>query len=311
MAPEQEDGLGSANQEPFGTELSREMAEAFRELKNADCPSPDLLQAAQAGVLPPALGDPVRRHLDTCSICQSLLHSLDELDDAPLAAGGHQRIWHQIQGSIARDEAGSPARRLSVWSWLGFHPWLAVTAASAIFLVTIAVGLMRDARPPAVATSPARPMVTAQASHVLALEKAPIVLPPAAFLIWRGQEQGAGPWKELQSALTLYQSGDYGQAAEQLRGLTSKQPRLTEAWFYLGVCRLFLKADGEAAGDLQKARDLAQQPLADYAGWYLALADERTGKVSQARTLLDELCRGGGAVAAKACTGLEKLRVIK
>ena len=46
-----------------GTELSREMSEAFRELKGAGCPAFDLLQAAQADVLPPSLGDPVRRHL--------------------------------------------------------------------------------------------------------------------------------------------------------------------------------------------------------------------------------------------------------
>ena len=311
MAPAQEDGLGSADQEPYGTELSREMSDAFGELKNAGCPRPDLLQAAHAGVLPPALGDPVRRHLETCSICQSLLHSLDELDDTPLPADGSQRIWRQIQGSIARDESGSAASRQSVWSWLGFRPWLAVAAASAIVLLTIGVGVMREARRPTVAISPAHPLVTAQASPVLALEKAPIVLPPAAFLVWRGQDQGADPWKELQSALTLYQSGDYGQAAEQLRGLTAKQPGLAEAWFYLGVCQLFLKTYGDAAGDLEKARGLARQPLADYAGWYLALADERTEKVPEARTLLDELCRGGGAMAAKACTGLEKLPVIK
>jgi hypothetical protein len=287
------------------------MSDAFGELKNAGCPSPDLLQAAQAGVLPPALGDPVRRHLEACSICQSLLHGLDELDDAPVPGDGSQRIWHQIQGNIARDRSGSPALRQSVWRWLGFRPWLAVAAASAIVLLTLGVGLMREARRPAVAISPALPLVTAQASPVLALEKAPIVLPPAALLVWRGQDQGADPWKELQSALTLYQSGDYGPAAEQLRGLAAKRPRLAEAWFYLGVCRLFLKADAEATGDLQTARDLARPPLADYAGWYLALADERTGKVPEARSLLDELCRGGGAMAAKACTGLEKLPVIK
>ena len=110
---------------------------------------------------------------------------------------------------------------------------------------------------------------------------------------------------------TLYQSGDYAQAAERLRGLTAKHPRLAEAWFYLGVCRLFLKADADAAGDLERARSLAEAPLADYAGWYLALADERAGKVREARALLGELCRSGGTMAAKACTGLQKLPVIK
>jgi hypothetical protein len=307
MASEQEDGMGSTDQEPYGTALPREMSDAFRELQTAGCPNPDLLQAAQAGVLPPALGDPVRRHLETCSTCQSLLHSLDDLDGALLPADGRLRIWNQIQGGIARDRSSSPALRQSVWSWLGFRPWPAVAAAAAIVLLTIAAGLMRERRQPLVAKGPTQPLVTAQASPVLALEKAPIVLPPASLLVWRGQEQGLDPWKELQTALALYQSNDYGKAAGRLVELTAKQPRLAEAWFYLGVCRLFLKDDGDAASDLQRARSLAQQPLADYAGWYLALADERTGKVPEARTLLDGLCRGGGVMATKACTGIEKL----
>jgi hypothetical protein len=309
MAPEQEDGM--ANQEQHGTELSREMSEAFRELKDSGCPAPDLLQAAQADVLPPSLGDPVRRHLEGCSICQSLLRSLDDLDDAELPADGRERIWNQVQGSIGSGQSSSSPKRRLVLSWLGLHPWPAVAAAAAVVLLTIGVGLMRETRRPVVATTPASPVAPAQASPVLALEKAPIVLPAAALLVWRGQDQGADPWKELQSALTLYQSDDYAQAVERLRGLTAKQPRMAEAWFYLGVCRLFLKADQDAAGDFERARSLAQRPLADYASWYLAIAKERAGKVHEARTLLDELCRGGGAMAAKACTGLEKLPVIK
>src|SRR2546423_11917312 len=86
---------------PDGTDLPGELEPALRDwrLRNAGCPRPDLLQAAEAGVLPPDEAEPVLRHLETCRTCESLLRDLAPVDEAPLETGERQRIWSRIERS--------------------------------------------------------------------------------------------------------------------------------------------------------------------------------------------------------------------
>ncbi|MCC6367720.1 MAG: hypothetical protein IT165_29710 [Bryobacterales bacterium] len=274
-------------------DLPDELAATVRGLRNRaqGCPRPALLQAAHGGVLPAELAEPVLRHAETCLTCQTLVESIHALDAEPIEPGMQQRIRERIE----RERSGS--RRRFLWFW--------PVAAAAGVLIVLAVSVMLRGRPPAAATRP-----TAQESKpapVLAWEKAPIVLPPAALLVWRGKDD-SGMWKELQTALLRYQSDDFHGAAELLEPLARKYPSLAEAQFYLGVCRLAGNANEGAAGSLEAARKFAQPPLADYVAWYLAMAYERTGRIREARQLLEVQCGHGGELGARACRGAQSLR---
>jgi thymidylate kinase len=80
-----------------------------------------------------------------------------------------------------------------------------------------------------------------------------------------------------------------------------------EVFFYLGVARLIQNDASGARRALDAASGLADQAFAPDVAWYLAVADERSGDRASARARLDRLCREGGARAADACQGAQRL----
>jgi len=134
------------------------------------------------------------------------------------------------------------------------------------------------------------------------------VLPASTAILWRGQEDAAARrTKDLNQALIPYEAGNYTEAARRLDLVRKRYPRLAEAPFYLGVSQLFLKQNDDAAKSLKDAVNLADQPLADEATWYLALALYRTGRTHPASSLLEPLCRAGGKNSGSACAGIKEL----
>jgi TolA-binding protein len=155
--------------------------------------------------------------------------------------------------------------------------------------------------------SPPRAPEAAPPSDAFRLEKAPVLLPASAVVLFRGAD-GDSLGNDLQQALAPYRSDHYEEAALAFERLAREYPQSTEASFYLGICRLFLNANEEAAGELEKAQRVAKPPLADQASWYLALAYHRLGRDGDALPLLNGLCRGAGKDADRACLGLRALK---
>ncbi len=288
-------------------DLPPEVAAALEEQRgNSGCPPPDLLQAADAGVVPPEVGERVSAHLKTCLNCKTLLDSVAILDEAPLEMEQRDRIWRRIQaGSV---EKASPKRRWTAWLRVMLGPWPSAGFAVALLAIALGVGLLRQRGQTPVRPVSERPPEVATSAPVLPLEKAPVVLPPVAFLVWRGAED-ENPWKPLQAALKPYESGDYSEAERRLQDVAAKYPRVAEAWFYLGVTRLLLNSNDGARDDLEKARGIVG-PLSNEAGWYLAIANQRTGRIPEARRLLQELCTAPDR-SSKACRGLDALTPAK
>jgi TolA-binding protein len=298
------------NQEPDDGELSSEVTAALHELRLccANCPEPGLLHAAQASVLPQELHDLLMRHVELCPICKTLMENLAALEEAPLRPEECQRIWDRVQASTVPElsSVASPRRarrwKLPVW------PWPVAIASAAVVLVVFGIGSLRERWQPVARISQPGPPKTTPPSTAFRLEKAPVMLPASAVLVFRGADGGTPSDKELNDALASYKSDDYAQAAQRFERLARKYPRLAEAHFYLGVSQLFLNANEDAARALEMAHHLAKPPLVDESRWYLALAYERLGRANEARPLLESLCHGVGRKAARACLGLQVLR---
>jgi TolA-binding protein len=307
--------MRSSNQEPDGPELSGEITAALSGLRAgyAHCPDAAMLQAAQAGVLPPEVSEVVKRHLEKCPVCRALVQDLSLLDDSPLQSEERLRIWNRIQAGVGSGKPLKSTASRSGWWTLLLRPWPVAVVTAAVILLVLAGGLWRERREPAATLSQVRPpKAVAPSSTVFRLEKAPIVLPASALMVWRGGADDGNPqWKELQEALAPYQADDYKEAAQRLKRVTERYPRLAEAQFYLGVCQLFLDGNEEAAESLKAARSQAQPPLREDVDWFLALADQRSGRADEARPLLEGLCREDAKNSAKACLGLKELPVIK
>jgi hypothetical protein len=304
------------NREPGEPEFGRDLSEATGEFgaRFPHCPKPAVLQAAQAGVLPVEVGDEVRKHVSACAACSVLVRDLAELDESPLQPTGREKIWGMIRSGISAEEAAAKPATSPAWWKLIFRPApVAIFAAAAVLLV-VGGRLLHEPQPPApvvTRTHPPEPVAPPPAG-VLRVEKAPVILPASAVLVWRGDANaGNTQGKDLREALLPYEADQYAEAAQRLEGLAKKYPRLAEAHFYLGVSRLFLDRNADAAASLKTARSLAGPALRDHTAWYLAIAWHKGGHDADARPLLEQLCRSNGTNSDKACTALKELPVVQ
>ena len=301
--------MGSSGHDAGGNEdaMQREILAAWNDLSSqSGCPEVPLLQAAVSGVLPEDVGTSVLRHVEKCQICQSLARDLQAVDDAPPREEELRRVWNRMEAAIRPGAATEPAvRRAGTWRfWL--KPWQIAAIAAAVLAILVVPSLLRRRPEPSASAGPTQP-APVPAKPALALEKPPILLPASALMVWRGApDSDRAQWTELQVALRSYQSSDYASAAEQLRRVATTHPGMVEAWFYLGVSELFLGQNQQAAADLESGRKIAQPALDAEMKWYSAIADERIGRVSDERLLLEELCRGSSKYSVPACRSINQ-----
>ncbi|HEY6308384.1 MAG TPA: anti-sigma factor [Candidatus Angelobacter sp.] len=306
--------MGWMNREPAEPGLPSDLSEALDGLRTKlpRCPKPELLQAAQADVLPAQQREDIITHLESCPACTSLLADLEALDDAPLDKAGQQRIWKRIRAGIAaEDPAPMAGRTVTGWSnsWLRPMP-LAAMAAAVVILVVVGFLFVRDRQQPVNQVAQNHPVeqLPTAAPSVLRLEKPPVVLPASAVIVWRGQQEAATRQANaLKQALAPYEMDNYAEAARRLERLRKQYPQMAEAPFYLGVSQLFLNQNEDAALSLKDAANIAEAPLVNDALWYLALANHRIGKDDLASSFLGALCRAGGKDSSRACAGAKEL----
>ena len=304
--------MGQSEQPSCGEDLPAGLSAGFDELRrrSAHCPDPEVLQAVQSGVLAADLRERVTKHVDICPICKCLMQSFEALGEPPLQAHESQAIWSRVQAGVAGSSPLRASQRLHSWRTLFLPRWAIAAAVAALAISAVGIGWLRESRPAPATVSQARPSRQDSSVTALRLEKAPVMLPASAVLVWRGADGGAIR-NDFQDAFMPYSSGDYALAAERFERLASKYPRSGEAHFYLGVCRLFLNANDSAAQALGAASDLARQPLSDEVNWYLALADHRLARDNAARPLLESVCRSAERNSVNACTALRELSVVK
>jgi hypothetical protein len=265
------------------------------------CPPPDLVQASQAGVLPPPLQERIAAHVEHCVVCQALADALEDSSVGSLTAEEHVRILDRVRGELDRS---TPA---FVWS----GSWrLPVAATCAVLLAAGSMFFWQSRRGPT-APAPPQPAVNVRApdaSSVFHLEKPLMRAAAGGDLVWRDspRPEEAG---DVARALEPYDANDFVEAARRLREAVSRYPQSAAGHFYLGVSDLFLDRDADAAIALENATRLAkdQSEIQLEARWYLALAYRRLGQTARAAGQLDALCRAEGTRSVVACAGLREL----
>jgi hypothetical protein len=196
----------------------------------------------------------------------------------------------------------------------GFGGWRFLAAAAAVVL-TLGLGTwwamrtgiengieraVRDAAPRATT----RPAVTAPAQQPpswAALSSAPEVrLPPDLVLTMRGTgDDRDGFLEAFGKAIAPYRAGQFAEAAAALAPVAERYPKVVETWFYLGAARLYGGAASEAIEPLRRAQ--SSEVVGDEARWLQAVALQRAGRDSEARSTLDALCSAAGQFRDRAC----------
>ena len=120
-------------------------------------------------------------------------------------------------------------------------------------------------------------------------------------LVLRGSADGPKFVDVVAPGIRAYRSGDYATAERELAALQPRYPNSVEVPFYLGVSRLFLGDAENARSALEEARRVSDESFAPAVDWYLAVADERAGRRSDAHDALERVCGAAGEYREKAC----------
>jgi len=126
-------------------------------------------------------------------------------------------------------------------------------------------------------------------------------------LTFRGTPAASSLVDDLAPPLDAFRASDYARSAQALQPLEAKYPAAIEPPYYRGLSLLFMNDAAGAIAELQKAARLADDTFSADVTWYLAVAQQRAGRIADARAALDTLCRTTNLHTSAACDGLTKL----
>lgn len=285
----------------------RDQIDALRR-RHADDPPYEMLRAAQADALPADLQAAVAEHLAASRLSRTLADGIGE-DGPALSEADAERLLARIKKeAAATGDAG--IGRARVWGWL--RPALAgaglVAIASLVWIVSKTTEVGEPLGPPETQVVVALPPETPP--FLLPFDK-PDVRLSMASLTWRGASPAADQdnqlLRDLKPGLDAFRQGDYATANEQLTALAGRYPDAIEIPYYQGVSRLFLADYTGAIAAFEAASAIGDQTFAADVAWYRAVAEQRAGRVAEARTRLETICAARGPDAARACTAIEQM----
>lgn len=269
-------------------------------------PSIEMLRAARAEALPDELQASVSTHLSQNAWSRALVEGLEDGGDEPaLDRVSEERLWARIRKQLA--PAAAPAPRWKPWAYGGL-----ALAASAI----IAVSTTREADPPATPPTAGAPTTIAAPPDAppagtpavtIAFDKPDIKL-TAAALTWRGAPAENPFLLNLKPAVDAYRDGNYAEADTRFTALAAQYPGSVEVRFYQGLTRMLRDDFAGAVAPLTEAYGLKDPTFVNDATWYLAVAEQRSGRTAEARARFDALCTGSSAFADRACEAARQMQ---
>lgn len=257
------------------------------------CPDPDLLIAANQGVLPPDIERTIQKHLLHCGICKTLLNDLASLEPPNLTAKQHRHIRSEIPGMPVQNRMNRVI--------------LSAIAAAAILIA--ALWLIHRSHAPASAASTSSSAATTLTSINVPLTK----LDPPAETATDAESHskvsvGRPPAFELATAFAAYRQNKYRVAATDFSVLAQRYPESDIVFLYLGVSQLFLDQNEDALASLGRAEAIAKPERQEAASWYHAIAALRL-QDTESKTLFEQLCsHHGSPYSDQACAVAKQLQ---
>ena len=266
--------------------------------RHANDPSLDLLRAAQADALPPDLQARVSEHLTESEWSRALVSGANDVEHSLDATASDRLLARITQSATARPSWFSSIRLVS-----------RLLAAAAAVVIIAALWVSRRGTAPASTAPPVARQTVARNEpppFELPLQKPDVRLSVAA-LTFRGTPAPSSLVDDLAPALDAFRASDYARSAQALQPLEGKYPAAIEPPYYRGLSLLFMNDAAGAIAELQKAARLADDTFSADVTWYLAVAQQRAGRIADARAALDTLCRTPNPHKSAACDGLSKL----
>jgi hypothetical protein len=284
-------------------DLPEDLARELSNMGGATALPIEVLRAAGTGVLPDDLEQAAQAYLARTPQARALV---EELNDATaLDPHSEARLYARISQGTGGARAPRPS---STWLWRAAAAIGAIAIAGSTWLV---LSRDRGGAPAAAITQPApeavaanKPAAPAPETFLLPLER-PDVRISLRALTWRGSERANPILTALKPALDAFRAGDYQRADAEFSAVDKQYPKLIEVALYRGVSRLFLGDLPGATSSLQDAAALRDAAFANDIEWYLAIADERSGRPAAARARLEALCPAG-AGDPRACAALAR-----
>jgi tetratricopeptide (TPR) repeat protein len=254
--------------------------------------------------LPDEVSVRVEQHLTTCDACQRLAQSFDEAE-----RGSEADVERRVFARVNRHAGWTPGRALGLAAGV-----LLACGLAAFWLVR------SGARPAEHASSNAPPSGTAATStpgaaapsvyvSLWTITPPPVRIPLSSLEATRGPDAVAAErGRALLAALEPYQSGDYRAATSRLEAFVRQYPAAADGFLYLGVSYLMAERPAEAIATLERAAALKPEAERREADWYRAAAEQRSGRLSDARARLSALCQRPGAYQANACAAEATLK---
>jgi len=284
--------------EPLEDEL------ASLRVRHANDPSLDLLRAAHADALPPDLQARVSEHLTGSEWSRALVSGANDVEHSLDAAASDLLFARITKSATNRTSWFSAPRHVSR---------MLAAAAALIIIAALWMSWRRPAPSPAAATPTEATVARTEPSpapYEMPLRKPDVRLSVAA-LTWRGPASGSSLVDDIAPALDAFRQSDYARAAAALQPLENKYPRAFEAPYYRALSLLLGDNATAAIPEFDKAALLADETFAADVAWYQSVAEQRAGKIAEARQHLESLCHTTNTRTADACDAASKLGSIR
>lgn len=274
------------------------------------CPPLALLRAWQQQVLPIDLASDVALHVESCTLCPTLLHDLEHLAPFTISSTERTRIRRKLP-------LPTPPGRLAEWRWYAIAAAVIALVIAGAFLAVHETEHPEEAhtipllfftqpvQPHTGEPSGATPLTSPNNSSLIAKLAPPENLTSSAVK-HRDQTDALEPSpQQLGPAFDAYIHSNYSLAIQRFSQLAKQFPRSGTPFLYLGVTQLLMNENTDALFNLTRAEQFVSPDQKDTATWYRAIAARRAN-AANASQLLHSICeRKESSYAQQACQ-LEK-----
>lgn len=272
------------------------------------CPDPDALLARRSEFVSDDVRERLEAHIASCDACARLVAGLDQLHLDEADASTAARVLARVTAPASNRGRWMLPVAAGIALLIGASLWWRVYAPRSVTPTQVAsAGPSAPLAPLSLPGPPSPP--SAGTVALWTIDPLPVTLAISSLDASRGATPAPGtPSRELVDALLTYEHGDYARAAEQLSAVTSAQPDSGDAWLYLGVSQLMTNRPADAIAPLAHAADAVRANRRDAVDWYRATAEQRAGRVEDARARLAALCGRPGEFHDRACAASARLR---